>query len=277
MRPNSLPNAVVMLTALLGILMACGARTGLENIATRATENGTPAQADGGKSDPAPTTTLFVETDPPVVLLPQPCGSSDAVALQPSRPSEPMPPPVEGSKGECGNGRHEEYESCDDGNSVGGDGCGATCQIEPYYVCPTGGQSCVRLEICGDNSLSASEGCDDGNLVSGDGCSPSCQPEIACAASEPGCVNCEALNMNCDRDMKLLCGNGTVQAEAGEVCDHGDGNTSAYGGCTEGCSLSARCGDLVIQTCGQETCDDGNRVGGDGCSADCKREQSWVR
>lgn len=30
----------------------------------------------------------------------------------------------------CGDGRHEKYEHCDDGNTVSGDGCSATCEIE---------------------------------------------------------------------------------------------------------------------------------------------------
>lgn len=48
-------------------------------------------------------------------------------------------------------------ETCDDGNTVSGDGCSATCQFE-----------------CGNNVLDSGETCDDGNRVDGDGCSSTC-------------------------------------------------------------------------------------------------------
>ena len=57
-------------------------------------------------------------------------------------------------------------KSCDDGNTYGGDGCGADCRAEP--VC-TGTNGCTSP--CGDGLKLPSEACDDGNVVSGDGCS----------------------------------------------------------------------------------------------------------
>lgn len=35
----------------------------------------------------------------------------------------------------CGNATLEPGEQCDDGNAMGGDGCSATCQVEPGYQC----------------------------------------------------------------------------------------------------------------------------------------------
>ena len=35
----------------------------------------------------------------------------------------------------CGDGVIEAGEQCDDGNAAPGDGCGATCRIEPGWVC----------------------------------------------------------------------------------------------------------------------------------------------
>jgi cysteine-rich repeat protein len=35
----------------------------------------------------------------------------------------------------CNNGKLNAGESCDDGNTIGGDGCSATCQIEPDWYC----------------------------------------------------------------------------------------------------------------------------------------------
>ena len=50
---------------------------------------------------------------------------------------------------ECGNGRREAGESCDDGNRRDGDECPADCQS-------------VQQAVCGDGRLDAGEGCDDG-------------------------------------------------------------------------------------------------------------------
>ncbi len=62
----------------------------------------------------------------------------------------------------CGDGILDPNEACDDGNNLDGDGCSATCMIEAY---------------CGDGFLDPGEQCDDGNLVDGDGCSAQCDIE----------------------------------------------------------------------------------------------------
>src|SRR6185295_7068565 len=80
---------------------------------------------------------------------------------EPAGPDEPgrgkfvkleLPPPG----AECGNGRLESGEECDDGDTDDCDGCSATC----------------RDEIgCGDGSACGAEECDDGNDDDCDGCS----------------------------------------------------------------------------------------------------------
>ena len=62
---------------------------------------------------------------------------------------------------ECGNGRREAGESCDDGNRRDGDECPADCQS-------------VQRAVCGDGRLDAGEGCDDGNTLPNDGCDARC-------------------------------------------------------------------------------------------------------
>lgn len=58
-----------------------------------------------------------------------------------------------------------------------------------------------------------------------------------------------------------------------EVCDDGL-NDGSYGSCLPGCQGRAPyCGDGVTDA-GPETCDDGNRVDGDGCDASCQTEGS---
>jgi cysteine-rich repeat protein len=70
----------------------------------------------------------------------------------------------------CGNETVEIGEQCDDANSVGGDGCSASCQLEGEG--PGG-----SLAICGNELLEAGEQCDDANAVNGDGCSATCEIE----------------------------------------------------------------------------------------------------
>ena len=67
----------------------------------------------------------------------------------------------------CGNSIVEYLEQCDDGNTVALDGCSATCQIEN--------------PVCGNSVIEHLEQCDDGNVNSGDGCSATCQTEATTA------------------------------------------------------------------------------------------------
>lgn len=67
----------------------------------------------------------------------------------------------------------------------------------------------------------------------------------------------------------VVCGDGFVGGD--EACD--DGNTVDGDGCTAGCELEF-CGDGVINNGGRESCDDGNSGDGDGCSATCGLERA---
>jgi cysteine-rich repeat protein len=99
----------------------------------------------------------------------------------------------------CGNGILEFGEQCDDGNTIGGDGCNNICQIE----------------ACGNGILDVNEECDDGNNTSGDGCSNICIKEI-----KGGVI-------------RFLCGNG--MRDVGEQCD--DGNNKNGDGCNSICLI----------------------------------------
>jgi cysteine-rich repeat protein len=80
----------------------------------------------------------------------------------------------------CGNGAIDPGETCDDGNRAGGDGCGATCLLEPGFRCAAAGGACAA--ICGDSIRAGAgrfqEACDDGNTRDGDGCSAACAVEF---------------------------------------------------------------------------------------------------
>jgi cysteine-rich repeat protein len=78
-------------------------------------------------------------------------------------------------------------------------------------------------------------------------------------------------------DIKLVppvCGDGLVQDVAGEQCD--DGNVVGGDGCSATCQAEAVCGDGVVTVIAGEQCDDGNVVGGDGCSPTCKLEANLL-
>ncbi|MDX2054737.1 MAG: DUF4215 domain-containing protein [Polyangiaceae bacterium] len=149
-----------------------------------------------------------------------------------------------GSSSNCGNGVKEGNEACDDGNTSSGDGCSAACltescgnsRLDVGEDCdPPDGTSCdvaCKFE-CGNGIRHTSEECDDGNRVSNDGCDSSCRREV--------------------------CGNRLV--EGNEECDPPNGTS-----CDTVCKRE--CGNGVQR--GGEECDDGNRVGGDGCEADCR-------
>ena len=77
----------------------------------------------------------------------------------------------------CGDGQVGRVETCDDGNAVPGDGCDATCRIEPGWSCAGAPSHCA---LCGDGVHDPlAEQCDDGNLIDGDGCSKTCRIEGA--------------------------------------------------------------------------------------------------
>jgi uncharacterized repeat protein (TIGR01451 family) len=66
-----------------------------------------------------------------------------------------------------------------------------------------------------------------------------------------------------------VCGNTIVEGE--EQCD--DGNTVSGDGCSEDCRREV-CGNGTVDP--GEECDDGNRVDGDGCSVQCRREGAAI-
>ena len=185
---------------------------------------------------------------------------------------------------DCGNGRADPGEECDDGNTTAGDGCSPVCQREgcgngradPGEECDDGnttaGDGCspvCQREGCGNGRADPGEECDDGNTIAGDGCSPTCRHEACGNGRREAGEECDDGNAtagdgcsaSCQRE---ICGNG--RREAGEECD--DGNTTAGDGCSAACQREI-CGNGRREA--GEECDDGNEDAGDGCSA-CQRE-----
>lgn len=153
----------------------------------------------------------------------------------------------------CGNGVIDRGEQCDPGAS-GTPGCSQDCQVLG---------SIAGDSTCGNNDIARGESCDDGNGLSGDGCSAICRNE----GSAP---------------VIALCGNGI--REAGETCEKSGSVWPAAGCDAKTCLVTGTdaCGAQGTLCCGNnrvdagETCDDGNELGGDGCSQRCIKEGSHI-
>ncbi len=131
---------------------------------------------------------------------------------------------------QCGNGKREFTEMCDDGNTVDGDGCGMHCKL-------SNGERCINNGQC------ESRRCDQGICKA-------CDSNDQCASNQ--CINGVCAD---------LCGNGTV--DAGEECDDAGRNSDIL---PDHCRMDCRLphmGDGVRDR--NEQCDDGNVVSGDGC------------
>lgn len=198
-----------------------------------------------------------------------------------------------GSDSECGNGKLEGDEECDDGNLVSFDGCSPQCTKESEYVDP----------VCGNGKVERGEECDDGNKVDDDACNNKCK-SVVVIVENPECgngtrendekcdgpnsvasLNCDAYDSStswkagghpsCSSDCELekgscqeavSCGNGIK--EGNEECDGTDGlpstcaswkptvnwsNSSAQPAC-EQCQIVA--GACVAELCGNGRIDD---------------------
>ncbi len=134
----------------------------------------------------------------------------------------------------CGDGLRQTGESCDDGNTMDGDACPATC---------TGASAAV----CGNNIVEPGEECDDGDRNPRDGCDENCQEEPVMGCGD-GVVTadeeCDDGNGDgtdaCVFCMFSTCGDGFVW-EGREQCD--DRNTNDGDGCDSSCFIEVGPGE----------------------------------
>ncbi|HJW70275.1 MAG TPA: myxococcus cysteine-rich repeat containing protein [Candidatus Binatia bacterium] len=133
----------------------------------------------------------------------------------------------------CGNGNVDPGEECDDGNTVAGDCCSPTCQLEPD------GQACDDGRFCTLDSA-----CSQGVCVGGT--TRSCADADPCTADR-----CDEPSAQCVHDAAIL---------DGTTCDDGNACTQR-----DACSGGSCRGDAV-------TCDDGNVCTTDTCdpSSGCR-------
>ncbi len=131
----------------------------------------------------------------------------------------------------------------------------------------------VEVAVCGDGVVQAGEWCDASDLAGND-----CE-SLGYSAGSLGCLgDCSFDTAGCTE-----CGDGVVDPT--EACDGsnlGDDTCTSLGFdsgdlvCDADCALDwsgcVGCGNGEME--GDEECDDGNWDSGDGCSADCRLEQS---
>lgn len=148
-------------------------------------------------------------------------------------------------------------EPCDDGNRADGDGCSGACAVEPGFACDGGTwrheDSCSP--VCGDGLRVRDEACDDGNTADGDGCSSACEIESGWSCSAPKYADADA--------------NADAAADAAAAA----AANAAFSPVPQSVCVET-CGDARLR--GAETCDDGNALDGDGCSARCATELGFA-
>ena len=113
------------------------------------------------------------------------------------------------------------------------------------------------FNLCGNAHMDDKEVCDDGNNIDGDGCSADCTSNERCG------------NGHLDQPIKDSAGHVVASDPRNEDCDTPlavDAKSGLF--CSAVCKFE-KCGNMIIDKEIGEQCDDGNTVGGDGCSADC--------
>lgn len=208
--------------------------------------------------------------------------------------------------GSCGNSVLDGAEQCDDGNAVAGDGCSASCALEPVPpsadTCPgaslplvAGGGGIYKGVV---TSSTADLTSDQKPKKTVNGCSSSNTAKDAVyVVTSPINGFLEAtvagtfdsilyVRPACDADAAayedLACEGGVDGNGAETIFAPIEANVPLYvivdGDATAAAGVFQLAVQVTPSVCGNElleggeTCDDGNAVGGDGCSAICKLE-----
>jgi len=197
------------------------------------------ARADPGSGRPSYTAAV------------QPIRNSDGVNLALAALALP---PVPGSsinaaqslvpftRGLCGNAALESGELCDDGNTTGGDCCGATCQYEAQASVCSDGNACTVSTCNGSGTCDAGPPviCSNGLYCDG---AESCNPASGCVAGAPPSLD-DGLVCTADSCDELL--DQVVHAPNAGVCDDADACTADV------CDAVLGCAHATIPQCAQQ-------------------------
>ena len=162
--------------------------------------------------------------------------------------------------------------NCDDGNVCTDDSCEplSGCQYAPNTATCDDDNLCTEGDHCAGGVCVGTQtvDCDDGDPCTTDVCTldGGCQHLDNTAPCEDGdpCTTGDT------------CSGGACQTGPGTLaCSDGDPCTQDNCVAEQGCEFPT-----IVPCCGNnqvdpgETCDDGNQTGGDGCSADCKSDET---
>ncbi|MEO0461437.1 MAG: DUF4215 domain-containing protein, partial [Myxococcota bacterium] len=190
---------------------------------------------------------------------------------------------------QCGDGRLQLDEGCDDGGTTAQDGCNTTCKIEDGGLCNTsapgltGGASCASgtcnssgglpgvceaAGVCGNGRIEAGEGCDDGNVRAGDGCNAECLVEVSSPCSnnalgEIGAASCASGVCDDQTDTCVAvgsCPDGNV--DPGEGCDNNGADAAA---CDASCRVPTGQPCTTPSQCASGLCSDAGTCVDPGC------------
>ncbi len=160
----------------------------------------------------------------------------------------------------CGDGKLDEGEDCDDGNTTDGDGCSSICLNEGST------KKTSIIAVCGNGKIEQGEDCDEGGIcVGGKNNGKVCHSNADCIikdgrfTKEDGYCKPQIVGVCSERCLfigaKTSCGNGKVEKQRGEQCD--DGNKIDGDGCSSNCLLEGSsysydkpslCGNSVLET-----------------------------
>jgi len=186
----------------------------------------------------------------------------------------------------CGNSEEDFGESCDDGNTVNGDGCNSDCQNEKC-VQQTQPAPQEPTPLCNDNNFCTTDTCN--TALNGGTCqhpAKSCADAFACTTDTcnvglgtcqhaPNDAACNDANVCTDDFCSVTVG--CDKTNNNDSCPDGDGNVctendTCVGGSCQGTQIPGCgfCGDGNVNN-PPEQCDDGNATftAGEYCGVNC--------
>jgi len=161
--------------------------------------------------------------------------------------------------------------ACNDSNPCTDDSCSPAqgCLFTPNAAQCDDGNVCTANDICSAGWCGGGPvDCEDGNPCTSDYCKPGqgcihTVNALPCDDKNPCTVGDACKNGAC------ISGSGNLKCDDQDICTKDSCSPGA--GCVFA-PLTPCCGNKQIEA--GESCDDGNNAGGDGCSADCKSDET---